>query len=152
MGILEVFKKKNVQEKSWKRELEVPRAPPEFGELPEIPTIKDIPKVRVSEEPESSDLEGFEEEAVEEQEEVLREREHPSVKKPIFVSINSYRDMIDEISLVDNLIRENEDILVRISEFGEDSNKEFNKWDAALKDIQKKLIFVDRQLFEKIER
>ena len=55
--------------------------------------------------------------------------------------------MIDEIGLVNNIVKEGEGILTRVAEFKEDEDKEYHKWEAHVKDVQKKLIYVDKTLF-----
>ena len=134
----------------------MPAAPPTAEELPEFPSPKEIPEAEIEKEaiekPLPSALERFEDRAVTSQEEELEERETLSLKKPIFVTLRAYKDMIDEIGLVNSLLKEGEDTLVRVAEFKEDEDKEFNKWESQIKDMQKKFIYVDRVLFGKKER
>lgn len=150
MGFLEFLKRKKKEERfPEKKELEIPPAPPTAEELPAFPTPEEIPKPKVKEitKPPIPTVEKLEEGAVREEKELLEEREELALKKPIFVSLESFRDMLDEIGLVTNLLKENEDTLVRVSEFKEDEDKEFKKWESQISDIQKKLIYADKTLF-----
>ena len=143
MGIREFLTGKKREET-----IEVPPAPPSADELPEIPSAKDIPEI-AKKEPEIPSIESIEGEAVEEVTEELDEREELTLKKPVFVTFESFRDMMDELALVKNILKENEDTLTRVSEFKEDEDKEFKKWQAQISDIQKKLIYADKTLFGK---
>ena len=151
MGVLDFLKKKKTEEKPWKKDLEVPVAPTSDEELPDFPSPREIPevdveKVTVEKSPESA-LDRLETNAITQQQGLLDEREDLSLKKPVFVDINLYRDMVDELGLVNNILKESEDTVKRISEFKEDEDKEFKKWENQVKDIQKKLIYVDKVLF-----
>ncbi|MBW2965510.1 hypothetical protein KY342_00230 [Candidatus Woesearchaeota archaeon] len=147
------FKKKKEVAKLPKEELEVPPAPPTTEELPspeEVATIKAVKEAvekPVKQKLVPSVVEQMEERAVEETKELVEEREDLRLQKPIFISLESFKDIIDEISLTSNILKENEDILTRINEFKEDEDKQFNKWESQLKDMQKKLIYVDKALF-----
>ena len=144
MGILDFLKKKKPEEKSWSSSIEVPNAPPTSEELPEVKSPeKPIKSVDVP----ASAVDDIEKKAINEQQEVLDERDELKLHKSIFVSLESYKDMVDEIALMNNLVKENEDILIRVDDFKEDEDKEYKKWESQLKDIQKKLIFADKTLF-----
>ena len=99
--------------------------------------------------PVPSAVERMEERAVEETRELVEEREELKLRKPIFLRLESFRDIIEEVSLTSNILKENEDILTRINEFKEDQDKRFNKWETQLKDMQRKMIYVDKALFGK---
>ena len=147
-------KKKDFAELSKEElDLDIPTAPPTMEELPspeEVATIKSVKeaiekpaKIRLT----PSTIELMEEKAVKETKEQVEEREGLILRKPIFISLESFKDIIDEVSLTSNILKENEDILTRINEFKEDEDKQFNKWESQLKDMQKKLIYVDKSLF-----
>jgi len=85
--------------------------------------------------------------AVEESKDILEEREELKLIKPLFVSATFYKEALEELGLTRGILQENEDIIERIIDFKEDQDKEFNKWESQFKDIQKKLIFIDKSLF-----
>ena len=60
-----------------------------------------------------------------------------SLRKPIFVHLDSYKELMNEITLVKNTLKESTDSLTRVAEFKEDEDKEFNKWGNQIKDIQR---------------
>lgn len=165
--MFDFLKKKKPEDKA-KEDLIVPPAPPTAEELPELPSEKEIPDIDLSEaEPKPvakpmpvvkpvktpkqaagpTTLQQFEAQASKDTQSVLDEREDLHVHKPIFVSITSYKDMVDEIGLVNNILKEGEDTLTRVGEFKEDQDKEYHKWEGQIKDIQKKLIYADKTLF-----
>ncbi len=143
------FKKLLKKNKKHSEKLDIPPAPPTKEELPSFPDIpKDISVPSKKEAPVPT-AEQAEEKAVEEQKKELEEREDLKVKKPIFVGIENYKYMIDEVGLMKNTLKEAEDTIVRVSEFKEDEDKSFDSWQSQIEDIQKKLIYADKTLFKK---
>ena len=137
MGIRDFLKGKKKEEV-----LDVPPAPPTAEELPEFPSMGEAPEPR-----KGPSIEDIEQKAVEEVSEELEQREELVIKKPVFVSFETFRDMMEEVALINSILKENEDTLTRVSEFKEDEDKEFKKWQAQISDMQKKLIFADKTLF-----
>ena len=139
-----------------KKELEVPQPPPTSEELPSPEEISSIKEAVIKPRPAPKEgiikqfpslVEKMEKRAVEKQKEILEEREELTITKPIFIPIKSFKDIVEEVSLISNIVKESEDTLTRTIEFKEDENKEYNRWQSAFKDIQKQLIFVDKSLF-----
>lgn len=151
MGFLDLFKKEDKREKyPDKRTLDVPPAPPTAEELPSLPSGNiNMHRIKSKEivEDKSDYIEKMEARAVNEGKEIVEEREDISLKKPIFVPIDLFRNISDEISSTQNIVKENGDTIARIEDFKEDEDKEYNKWEIQIKDIQKKLIYVDKTLF-----
>jgi hypothetical protein len=138
-------KKKEIPEKL----LEVPAAPSTAEELPspkEVASIKAVKEAVEKPRPAPS-MERMERRAIEKQREELEEREELKLTKPLFIPAESYKELLEEIGLAKSILKENEDIITRVSEFKEDEDKEFNKWESQFKDMQKKLIFIDKTLF-----
>ena len=149
MALLDFLKKKKQEGPTISEELEVPAAPPTSEELPEFPS-EAAPKVKKAEkevEIVSKDVvekeEGY---AIQLQKGELGEREELK-PKPIFVDLQLYKDMLDEVGLIKSVLKENEDALARVAEFKQDEDKEFKKWQDQLLDVQRKLIFADKTLF-----
>ena len=149
------FKKKKEVPRLSEKELDVPMPPPTAEELPspeEVATIKAVKEAvekPVKQRPIVPSVKQMEERAVEETKEEVEERDELKLTKPIFLSLESFRDIMDEVSLTTNILKENEDILTRINEFKEVQDKQFNKWESQLKDMQKKMIYVEKTLFGK---
>ena len=144
MGFFRRFKKKEIPGKG----LDVPPAPSTAEELPSPKEVASIKAVKEAvEKPRPSSMEQMEARIVEKQKEELGEREELKLKKPIFISAESFKAMLEEIGLTKSILKENEDIITRVGEFKEDQDKEFNKWESQFKDMQKKLIYIDKVLF-----
>ena len=77
----------------------------------------------------------------------LEERDELKLRKPIFVYLDSYKEIMKEINVTQNTLKEGADSLSRVSDFKEDEDKEFKKWESHIKDIQRKLIYADKTLF-----
>jgi len=141
MGLFDMFKSKTKSSS-----LRVPSAPPSIQSLPDIPSeLPDFPEGKQTKI--YSSIERFEKRAVREEKEELGEREHLILKKPIFVDLDLFKVMLDEIGLVKKNLKEMDDIVTRLDDFRNDKDKEFDKWKKAVEDIQRKLIYADRTLF-----
>ena len=146
MGLKDFFKSKKKVGFPEKKELEIPPAPPTKEELPSFPSPEEIPEVKEEKAP--SVVEKREGYAIKTQQEELEEREDLTLRKPIFVYLDMYKEMINEIGLTLTTLKESSDSLARVAEFKEDEDKEFNKWGTQIKDIQRKLTYADKTLFK----
>lgn len=70
-----------------------------------------------------------------------------NVDEPIFVEVQHYKALMDEISTVKNRLKESADVLQKVADLKESQEADFEKWHNTLQDIQRKLIFVDKTLF-----
>ncbi|MBW2996511.1 hypothetical protein KY332_04395 [Candidatus Woesearchaeota archaeon] len=154
MGFKDLFKtrKKTVKPEAG---LEVPPAPGSKEELPTFPSPDEIPEFKKQElkAPElpkregPSPLEREEQRAMRLGREAVEEREELKLKKPIFVYLDLYKEAIGEVNIIQNTLKEGTDSLARVSEFKEEEDKQFTKWESHIKDVQRKLIFADKTLF-----
>ena len=93
-------------------------------------------------------------EVIEEHEEVdlVPEIKHKESKvekvRPIFISLERFKKINEETKSMKSILNENADVLARISEFKLEEEREFNKWESAIKSIQKNLVYVDQKLFK----
>lgn len=71
-----------------------------------------------------------------------------AASSPIYMEIDIYRDILDEINSIKDSIRAADNALQRLSEIKDSREKELGRWHARIEDIQKKLSFIDRSLFE----
>jgi len=174
MGFLKFLKKKEGVELG-EEELDLPPAPPAIGEkdlgleslgeeLPKPPELPELPEIE--EEPEEKPLEEIEPEipsfkperfapfekmaegAVKEERRHLDEiHEHKEIRKPFFIQLGRYNDVLDEIEIIKCHLNNFENVSLRLDDLKEDKDKQFTRWSEHLKDLQKKLIFVDKILF-----
>ena len=72
--------------------------------------------------------------------------------KPLYIMVDYYRAVIEEINETRNLLKNSEDILFRLNEIKNEEDKKYESWRIEMEDIQRKLIFVDKTLFEEAEK
>jgi len=77
-----------------------------------------------------------------------KKRERLIPEGPIFVNVNDYQSVLDCMNNIRNSIKESENIILRLNELKTEEEKEFEKWRSELEDIQKKLTYIDRTIFE----
>lgn len=76
-------------------------------------------------------------------------KEHKEEKvRPIFISLEKFKKITEDTKSIKSILNENADVLARISEFKLEEEREFNKWESAIKSIQKNLVYVDQELFK----
>ncbi|MGM5487385.1 MAG: hypothetical protein ACQESG_00385 [Nanobdellota archaeon] len=67
---------------------------------------------------------------------------------PVFVKIDEYKDVLDVIELVKAKIKESKTTLARINELKNTEDTEIETWTNELDEVERKIEFVDRTLFE----
>jgi len=133
MGFFDVFKSNE------RKRLDVPLPPSSLSskklpKLPEFPAVED-------------EIQVFEKKELKVQEKELKERDTLKLDEPFFVEVDLYRAMIDELNQTNLILKENDAICNRLEDFKNDFDKEYNKFQNKLGDIQRKLIFADKRLF-----
>lgn len=138
---------------------------PDLPELPELPQIEeeqeDIFKAPRIELRDDSDLgipfaapEKYEpeipEKPVSEEIRPYAEAKHKeSPAKPIYIQFSRYRQVLEDIELIKGNFNNFERMSLRLGEIKDEKEKRFAKWNDQFKDIQKKLLFIDKALFAK---
>ena len=77
----------------------------------------------------------------------------PPVRKyktegPIFVDIDAFRTLLNDLDGIRNDIKSSSDILQHLSEIKNSKDDEFEKWRLALEDLQKKIVYVDKIIYK----
>jgi len=67
---------------------------------------------------------------------------------PVFIKIESYKDILDVLDLIKDRLAEAKRTLEDINELKNDEDAELELWSSTLNDIEKKLEDIDRTLFE----
>ena len=67
---------------------------------------------------------------------------------PVFIKVDEYKDILDIIELTQEKVKEARALLEKINELKAEEEAELDNWNASLNDVEKKLNFVDRSLFE----
>jgi len=147
--------------KKERRMSELPKLEGEDSELLKMPSLDDIPTELPTFPSASSkeelkparsimpySTEDFEKSIMRrERKELEIEKDHLNVTMPLFVKVSFFKDVMDEVGVMRAKLKEEEDALFRMSEFNNDQNAEFDKLKKQIEDIQRKLIFIDKNLF-----
>ncbi|MDP7323133.1 MAG: hypothetical protein QF632_00050 [Candidatus Woesearchaeota archaeon] len=67
---------------------------------------------------------------------------------PSYVKVEDFKDMLGGIQIVKTNLKQCDEIFERLNQVKNDEDKEFEKWRSKLEDLQRKLIYVDKVLFE----
>lgn len=67
---------------------------------------------------------------------------------PVFVKIDEYKDVLEVMGLIKDKIKDARSTLGRINELKNEEDSELELWNSRLEDIEKKLEFIDRSLFQ----
>ena len=125
-----------------------PKAPPIKKPVPSFPEMGKKLKLPTPRPPIPSGEELEEEAFEEEKRKRARTEFYPEAIKPLFVKMESFQSVINELNLIKSITKESEDAVIRVGDFAEDQEKEFNRWQGQLTDLQKKLIFIDKTIFK----
>ncbi len=97
-------------------------------------------------EPEITPYQKFEKTAMSQQRDVLR---HKETKGPVYIRVEKFREILGGMSTIRNNVKIAEQSITRLNEIDENRDKVFERWHDTMMDMQKKLIFVDKELFKK---
>jgi hypothetical protein len=76
-------------------------------------------------------------------------KEKRVIEGPLFVNVGSYKDVISNVNLVREKIRESEAYAEKLNEIKNTKDKYFEQLRAKLEDLQRKSLYVDKILFER---
>src|SRR3989344_2930521 len=84
------------------------------------------------------------------QEPLLREEPTPTapITKHLFVSVQDYKIVFDNVELIKNKLKQTDDILVRLHEIKKEQEDGLEAWKQHLENVQQKLVYVDQMLFK----
>lgn len=130
--------------------------PPEISEempkSPEFPRfeekVKPLPSQKLTPPPHRArhPISQMERATIREEKHVLMHETTPS--KPIYLEVENFKEIKRSATLIKNDLRNADEILVKLQDIKENKDKKFNKWQKTMEDIQKKMIFMDKTLFE----
>lgn len=125
---------------------EVPKPPAIFSEDEDVDdeSILGHDEYKLSKEQEKRLLETLGREKIEKPK--LREY-HPDT--PLFITIDGYKEILADIEHVNATLKASEEVLDRLNELKNTKDKEFEKWRSELEDVQRKLLYVDKVIFER---
>ncbi|MFH1511345.1 MAG: hypothetical protein ABIF10_06645 [Candidatus Woesearchaeota archaeon] len=67
---------------------------------------------------------------------------------PIFVKIDEYKEILEVMDLLKNRIAETKVVMGRLNEVKNAEDSELEQWKAQLDEIERKVTFIDKTLFE----
>ena len=67
---------------------------------------------------------------------------------PVFVKVEDYKDVVDVIDLIRAKIDETKETLMKINELKNQEDTELEHWRTELEDIEGKVNFIDKSLFD----
>lgn len=67
---------------------------------------------------------------------------------PVFVKIEEYKDVLDIMNMVKAKLEEAKAIIAKINELKNEEDAELELWHAGVEEVERKIDFIDRSLFE----
>ncbi len=67
---------------------------------------------------------------------------------PIYIKIEDYKDVLDIINLIKQKMKDAQSTLGKINELKKQEDREIELWNHTLDEIERKVDFIDRSLFE----
>lgn len=122
-----------------------------IGEVPEFRSEPKIPKRAIS--PLDEMKQNFVDEGMAMSAATSSEmNERPArrnIRGPIFVKVSSFKDIMTHIEDTLARFQEEDDIFFRVTDIKNSQDKQYEKYRLTLEDMQRKLLFIDKTLFEK---
>ena len=72
----------------------------------------------------------------------------PEDTMPVFVRIDEYRDVLDVMNMIRNKLEEAKATIAKINELKNEEDSELELWRTGAEEIERKMAFVDKVLFE----
>jgi hypothetical protein len=73
---------------------------------------------------------------------------HEHIKKPLFVRTDDYRHILNNFIDIKEQLNESEEIIYRLENLKKNNDEEYSAYKNTIEDIQRKLIYVDKTLYE----
>ena len=126
----------------------VPDTIPPLEELPEPPEYNYAPEKR-----EIPKMEALRPEPVEEivpryAPEEIEQKKRRLVRGPTFMKTESVRTMLENVEIIRTKFKEEDDIFFRITDIKNAQDQKYESFRQTLEDMQRKLLFIDKTLFE----
>jgi division protein CdvB (Snf7/Vps24/ESCRT-III family) len=67
---------------------------------------------------------------------------------PIYVKIEEYKDILEVMGLLKNKIAETKAVMGRLNEIKNEEDSELDQWKSQLDEVERRIAFVDKTLFE----
>lgn len=124
-------------------------------EFPTIPSgLKDpfgekkLPNFPADIKPHIPFYKGLSKQDLEEEKTRLRELHMHIPAEPLFINVTGFRTILGDLTSIKNEIKVCDKILDRLNDIKNQEDKQLEKWCSYLEDLERKLIYVDKILFE----
>ena len=67
---------------------------------------------------------------------------------PVFVKIEEYKDVLDVMELIKNKLIEAKNTIAEVNDLKNKEDAELEEWNTELADVEKKIEYMDKTLFE----
>ncbi|MBW2996512.1 hypothetical protein KY332_04400 [Candidatus Woesearchaeota archaeon] len=67
---------------------------------------------------------------------------------PVYVRIDEYKEVLDIMNMIRNKIEGAKEILAKLNELKNEEDAELELWHTGLEEVERKVVFVDKTLFE----
>lgn len=67
---------------------------------------------------------------------------------PVYVRVNEYKDILEIVNLIKEKLKEARVTLSKINNLKNEEDNELSLWNAEIDEIEKKVEFIDKTLFE----
>lgn len=124
--------------------------PPSKEELPTFPSPKKVEEKIKPEEAEKAEEKHTT--IIKKQKKELKGLGEHKVKKPLFLKVNAYKGIVEELSHVKSKLNEATNFINDLEGLEADEKAALSDWQKQMKDVQEKLIYVDETIFKKGER
>ncbi len=126
----------------------VPDTVPPLEELPEPPEYTYVPEKREIPKMEMQRPEPVEEIIPRYAPEEMEPQKRRLVRGPTFMKTESVRTMLENIELIRTKFKDEDDVFFRITEIKNVQDQKYEGFRQTLEDMQRKLLFIDKTLFE----
>ena len=75
--------------------------------------------------------------------------EQQRTMRSMYIKGDDFREITENIEIIRRRMRESEQALMRLNNLKNDQDKLFERTDSAIEDVQRKLMYVDKALFER---
>ncbi len=154
------FPEKNKEELPPFPSQELPPFPAESSEdeLPSFPELKqrealkpleDVLPKKWKKKPLVLEGEEFEDFAIKEEENIVHAREKLTLERPVFVEGRNFQRMLTSVSFLKSMLQEGEEHIAHWNQLEQSKDTHFEHVKIGLEHIQRKLIYIDKTLFER---
>lgn len=67
---------------------------------------------------------------------------------PVYVKVDDYKDVLEIMDVIKKKIIETKGVLQKLNDLKNAEDTEFDAWSAELEEVERKIAFIDRTLFE----